>query len=199
MHNSIITFWKIILPTGLTIHTDTFVALSINKGFVAICSNVCDEQQTVGELANQGGIYIFSAILSAVELQTAVGLERSPEICLLGLSIRDGTVSFGKTSSRLLNVRGTHFNEQPAGENCTSVLIDRTHWHHFSSDAGKSDDNLLQLTSKILFDSKANLKTIDLGILLRETSLCWSLSTTPPAWIDWLVDFFTVVVMKYII
>jgi hypothetical protein len=37
-------FPKSNLP-GLTIHTDTFVSLSVNKGFVSICSNVCDENQ----------------------------------------------------------------------------------------------------------------------------------------------------------
>ena len=96
--------------SGLTIHTDTYVSLSINKGFVAICSNVSDQDQPQDQAQ---GNYIFSAILTTVELQTAVGLERSPDICLLGVSIKDGTISFGKTASRLLNVRGTHFNEKP--------------------------------------------------------------------------------------
>ena len=184
-------FPKSNLP-GLTIHTDTYVSLSINKGFVSICSSICDQTDS-----QQVGNYIFSAILSAVELQTSVGLERSPDICLLGLSVRDGTVSFGKTCSRLLNVRGTHFNERPAGE-CSTVLLDRTRWHHFSSEAGDSSDSLLQLTSKILFDSKANLKTIDLGLVLKETSICWTLESAPPQWINWLVDFFTVVVRTFL-
>ena len=186
-------FPKSNLP-GLTIHTDTYVALSINKGFVSICSSVSDDEDNNIDNNGQDGHYVFSAILSAVELQTSVGLERSPEICLLGLSVRDGTISFGKTSSRLLNVRGTHFNERPAGD-CSTVLLDRTRWHHFSESAGSDfNDNLLQLTSKILFDSKANLKTIDLGLVLKETSVCWTLSAAPPQWINWLVDFFTVVV-----
>jgi hypothetical protein len=61
-------------------------------------------------------------------------------------------------------------------------------------EGGGGSDDFLQLTSKILFDSAANLKTIDLGLVLKETSLCWALSPEPPKWINWLVDFFTVVV-----
>ena len=179
-------FPKSNLP-GLMIHTDTFVSLSVNRGFVSICSTVCDEN------SRDSGNFIFSAVLSMLELQTSVGLERSPDICLLGLSIQDIRVSFGKTLSRILNVRGTHFNERPTGE-ASTVLLERTRWHHFSCNDVDDDDNLVTLTSKILFDSKANLKTIDLGLVLKETSLCWSLSSAPPQWINWLVDFFTVVV-----
>lgn len=77
-------FPKSNLP-GLTIHTDTFVALCVNKGFVSICSTVCDETGS----NRDNGNYIFSAALSKLELQTSVGLERNPDICLLGLSICD--------------------------------------------------------------------------------------------------------------
>jgi len=79
---------------GLSIHTDTFVSLLINKGFVSICSS--SEFSDFPVIGHS----IFSAILTNFELQTSVGLERNPEICLLSLSVRDGTVSYGKTSSR---------------------------------------------------------------------------------------------------
>ena len=104
-------------------------------------------------------------------------------------------VSFGKSLSRVLNVRGTHFNDRPTGE-ASTVLLERTRWHHFNASGGdvNDDDSLLTLTSKILFDSSANLKTIDLGLVLKETSLCWTLLSAPPQWANWLVDFFTVVV-----
>jgi len=78
---------------GLSIHTDTYVSLFINKGYVSICSN-SDFSET------SSGYKIFSALLSTVELRTAVGLERDPEICLLSLSVQDGSVSFGHTASR---------------------------------------------------------------------------------------------------
>jgi hypothetical protein len=126
------------------------------------CSTVCDESN------RDNGNFIFSAVLSMLQLQTSVGLERNPDICLLGLSIRDIRVSFGKTLSRVLNVRGTHFNEKPTGE-ASTVLVERTRWHHFNGN-DVDDDNLLTLTSKILFDSKANLKTIDLGLVLVSMS-----------------------------
>lgn len=176
---------------GLSIHTDTFVSLSVSKGFVAICSKV-ESSEEFSEFSS--GHFIFSAILTKVELETCVGLERSPDVCLLSVAIRDGTIAFGRTTSSILNVRGIHFNPRPAGDDGSQVLLGRTHWHQFGT-ASSTDDSgdLLQLASKILFDSKANLKTIDLTIDLREMSISWNLAPTSHQWINWLVDFFTVV------
>lgn len=50
-----------------------------------------------------------------------------------------------------------------------------------------------QLTTKILFDSKTNFKTIALGLSLTEGSVVASSASIQPVLIDWLQDYFTVV------
>ena len=73
-------------PGTLTIHTDTCVALKVNKGHVVICSSD-DDDEAAG--------FVFIAQVDELSLKTVVGLEKDPEICLLALAIRDGKVLFG--------------------------------------------------------------------------------------------------------
>ena len=72
-------------PGTLTIHTDTCVALKINRGHVTICSGPSPDHPN----------FVFVAQVDALTLKTAVGLEKDPEICLLYLGIQDGKVLFG--------------------------------------------------------------------------------------------------------
>ena len=73
-------------PGTLTIHTDTCVALKVNKGHVVICSSDDDDE---------AASFVFIAQVDDLSLNTVVGLEKDPEICLLALAIRDGKVLFG--------------------------------------------------------------------------------------------------------
>ena len=80
-----------------------------------------------------------------------------------------------------------------------SVLLRKTDfqsraWNH------TLNEDLLRLTTKILFNSKNNFKTINLCMTVAEASLVCNVSS-PPVWMEWLIDFFTVVeypVMGYI-
>lgn len=170
------------------IHTDTCVSLSLNKGYVTICSpisNPADPDDMVD--------YLFLGIVDKIKLMTVVGLEKDPEICLLSLTAQNGRVSFGPTSagsSHLPPVDRLHFNEVPS--NRLSVLLQRTDFKTRAWQDSLDANPLVQLTAKILFDSKTNFKTINLGMLLSEASLLSNVST-PPVLIDWLAEFFTVV------
>ena len=79
-------------PGTLTIHTDTCVALKVNKGHVVICSSDDNDDD---EAASSGRGFVFIAQVDELSLKTVVGLEKDPEICLLALAIRDGKVLFG--------------------------------------------------------------------------------------------------------
>ena len=57
--------------------------------------------------------------------------------------------------------------------------------------AAKQD--LIKLTSKILFDSKNNFKTVHLAFNLFEASLGLETLLSAPSWVEWLQDFFVVV------
>ena len=160
----------------LTIHTDTCVSLAVNKGHVTICSG------------SDGDGFTFVACVDDLALTTVVGLEKDPEICLLSVGIKDGRVLFGH-SAQSVRLPDLHFNSEPGDR--MRILVQKT---DFQARAWREllNQPLLELTTKILFDSQTNFKTISLCMQLSEASVSWDV-TSPPIWLDWLVDFFTVI------
>ena len=90
-----------------------------------------------------------------------------------------------------------------------STVIQRTSFETRAWQESLEGHNLIQLTTKILFDSKTNFKTISLCTLLSGSSLICDISARPGGnevsmtselvnpppsiWLEWLSDFFTVV------
>ena len=187
------------VPGAITIHTDTFVSLNINKGHVTISSPLKTEDEV-----DDGGVYFFIGEIKKLKLLTAVGLERDPEICLLSTSVQDAKLSFGP--SIVLNstcnshdfAAKLHFNQYPSPKVLplfrSTDFITRAWPNSHCTD-------LLQLTTKILFDSKSNFKSINLAMFLTEGSFVASSPSSQSVLVDWLTDFFTVVeypVMGYV-
>ena len=101
-----------------------------------------------------------------------------------------------------------HFNTSP-GDCRMTTLVQKT---DFQPRAWREllDTDLVEMTSKILFDSKTNFKTISLCVTLSEAAICCDLSppseagssggvgghsttTSPLTGLDWIRDFFTVI------
>ena len=189
------------VPGAITIHTDTFVSLNINKGHVTISSPLKTEEEDDDD---GGSVYFFIGEIKKLKLLTAVGLERDPEICLLSMSVQDAKLSFGP--SIVMNstcnshdfAAKLHFNQYPSPK--VLPLFRSTDFKTRAWPNSHSAD-LLQLTTKILFDSKSNFKSINLAMFLTEGSFVASSPSSQSVLVDWLTDFFTVVeypVMGYV-
>ena len=171
-------------PGSILIHTDTCVSLNLNKGHVTVAA--ANEEEVT---------FFFVAVIEKLKLLTAVGLERDPEMCLLSVAVKDSKLYFGPSLGvhDKINHDFTaklHFNEFPSPKVMPlfkSTSFKTRVWpQSFSTD-------LLQLTTKILFDSKTNFKTITLALSLTEGSVVASSASIQPILIDWLKDYFTVV------
>ena len=86
-----------------------------------------------------------------------------------------------------------HFNLDPGGDCKMQTLLQKT---DFQPRAWREllNRDLIELTSKILFDSKTNFKTISLCVTLSEASVSCDLgndSTTAMLWMERMMDFFT--------
>ncbi len=172
-------------PAAILIHTDTCVSLSLNRGHV-----------TIAEADNDNETYFFVGIIEKLKLLTAVGLERDPEMCLLSLAVKDAKLYFGPSlgvhdSTSHDFTAKLHFNEFPSPK--VMPLFRSTTFKTRVWPSSMDDMDLLQLTTKILFDSKTNFKTITLGLALTEGSVVASSADIQPILIDWLKDYFTVV------
>ena len=85
-----------------------------------------------------------------------------------------------------------HFNVSPFDAQMRT-LIQKT---DFQPRAWREllNKDLIELTSKILFDSKTNFKTISLCVTLSEASASCDLGTESSdamVWLEWMMDFFT--------
>ena len=179
------------IPGSIVIHTDTCVSLNINKGHVTISSPLKNNADDTEE----ENVYFFIGNITKLKLLTAVGLERDPEICLLSTSVQDAKLSFGPS----LGVHDCashdfaaklHFNEFPSPK--VLPLFRSTDFKTRVWPNSHCTD-LLQLTTKILFDSKTNFKSINLALFLTEGSVVASSPTSQSVLVDWLSDFFTVI------
>lgn len=160
------------VPGAIRIHTDTFVSLNINKGHVTISSPLknltnSDETSNLDE-DDDDQVYFFVGEIKKLKLLTVVGLERDPEICLLSTSVRDIKVSFGPSlgvhdCNSHNFVAKLHFNEFPSPK--VLPLFRTTDFKTRVWPSSQCSD-LLQLTTKILFDSKNNFKSINLALFL---------------------------------
>lgn len=182
------TFPKSKFPGAIFIHTDTCVSLALNKAHATVCSPI--------QANAEDELYFFVAVIDKLNLLTVVGLERDPEICLLSLKVKDGKVSFGP-SLGVHDPNGTdfvsrlHFNEHPSPK---VLPLFRTSEFKTRAWPNTYDKDLIQLTTKILFDSNTNFKTITLALFLTEGSVVASSpGSVQPLWINWLADYFTVV------
>ena len=180
---------------GLLIHTDTCVSLKLNKGHICI-ANADVEGQGEGD-----EVFFFVGVIDKLKLLTAVGLERDPEICLLSLNVQEIKLYFGPSvgihdcNSHDFTAK-LHFNEYPSPKVMPLFRSStfKTRVWPSSTSSSNSDQELLQLTTKILFDSKNNFKSITLALLLCEGSIVASSpASLQPVLADWLADFFTVV------
>ena len=168
---------------GLEIHIDTCVRLGINRARLAVKSKCYDED------GNESGDASFLlGKVDRLKLKSIVGLERSPEIVLFSLCGRSGEIRHGRLDDFQLESFDRHFV-------CLHELVRPTGmgsraWHESQLAADPGD--LLQLTAKILFDSEANLKTINLAFDFSQAGVVLQ-TLAAPQWVDWLADFFTVV------
>lgn len=180
----------------LTIHIDTFVSLNVNKlevkiyslqdNFVAGASSHLRDIK--GDDFDSGSCCQFVAELDDFQLDTVVGLERSPEICLLGLRVKNADVWFGPMASKA----GKAIDE--GKHSGLSRLLQKTLFRKKAwKDPIEDGEPMLHLTSKILFDSSSNFKTIGLCLVLSETSLIHDVFVQRSEWMGWLADFFAVV------
>ena len=171
----------------LEIHTDTCVMLKVRRAQAVITTapNPWREEEDPEEEPPK----ILMAIVDDLSLTSIVGLEKTPEIVLFTLSLGTGTVKFGNWDYDLDSI---HFNQTPSPD--LEVLIRKTEWRErvWAGDTG-SKAPFLKLTSKVLFDSKQNLKAINLAFALSEVGIVLRTLQSTPAWIEWLKEFFTVV------
>ena len=172
---------------GLLIHTDTCVSLKLNKGHICIAAQTDTEE-----------VFYFVGAIDKLKLLTAVGLERDPEICLLSLNVQEIKLYFGPSvgihdcNSHDFAAK-LHFNEYPSPK-VMPLFRSSTFKTRVWPSCGSQDQELLQLTTKILFDSKNNFKSITLALFLCEGSVVASSpASLQPVLADWLADFFTVV------
>ena len=199
--------------SGLSIHIDTSVALAVRKAHLAVCSAAfhsnpsttscdrpCDESTSTdnSEDDKDSDHCLFVANIESLGLKCVVGLEKDPEICLLSVGVRDGSIAFGPfLKSHVPSFDNFHFNGSQSIKNPVklALLLERTMFNSMAWQESLEGQDLIQLTTKILFDSKKNFKTISLCTLLSEASVVSDLSSSllPSVWGEWLAEFFTVV------
>ena len=185
---------------GLRIHTDTCVSLKLNKGHVCIASSSPMQQGSTSRgMIDGSDIFFFVGVIDKLKLLTAVGLERDPEICLLSLNVQDAKMYFGPAVKSVHDCNShefaakLHFNEFPSPK--VMPLFRSSTFKTRVWPSGHEEQELLGLTTKILFDSQNNFKSITLALFLCEGSI---VASTPeailqPVLADWLAEFFTVV------
>ena len=176
---------------GLRIHTDTCVSLKLNKGHVCIASS-----------SPSNDVFFFVGVIDKLKLLTAVGLERDPEICLLSLNVQDAKMYFGPADANVVHdcnshdfAARCHFNEFPSPKVMPLFRSSTFKSRVWPNSFHNQEQELLELTTKILFDSRNNFKSITLALFLCEGSI---VASTPeallqPVLADWLAEFFTVV------
>ena len=198
--------------SGLSLHVDTNVSLAVRKAHLAVCSSAfhsnpsttscdkpCDDTTTNSSDDNKDNDHcLFVANIESLELKCVVGLEKDPEICLLSVGVRDGSIAFGPfLKSDVASFDNFHYNGSQGKTNNVKLatLLERTMFNSMAWQECLEGQDLIQLTTKILFDSKKNFKTISLCTLLSEASLVSDLSSSlpPSVWGEWLAEFFTVV------
>ena len=192
---------------GLIIHIDTSVSLAVKKAHISVCSPAfyskpsCDKSCDVyssHDSTPKETHCLFVANVENLQLKCVVGLEKDPEICLLSLGIRDGNISFGTFSKdSVKSLDSFHFNGNQENNHVVrlATLLQKTRFNDVAWQECFENQDLIKLTTKILFDSKNNFKTISLCMLLSEASFVMDLSSSlpPSVWTEWLAEFFTVV------
>ena len=171
--------------SSLEIHVDTCVRLTVNRARAAVRGKAPGGDG--GEVEEGGDCFLLGSV-GKFKLTSVVGLERKPEIALFSLAVQTGEVRFGRLDCFELALFDHYFQ-------CLSEVVRPTGlgsraWHE--NQLSEDPEHLLRLTAKILFDSEANLKTINLAF-----DFCQAAVVLPalgvPEWVDWLGDYFTVV------
>ncbi|TRY61083.1 hypothetical protein TCAL_14969 [Tigriopus californicus] len=168
----------------LEIHMDVCVLLSISKAQAVIIApksdNGSDPDSNMTLVAN----------VDQFQLTAITGLEREPETVLLGLSLGDGCIKFGLIP-KSMELNQIHFNSSPSPN--LDVLLKRTGFSERAWSESLNSSRIMKLTAKILFDAKANLKTINLAFDFMELNAIIRSLVDSPVWLTWLGEFFTVV------
>ena len=165
---------------ALEIHTDTAVTLSCNQAQLLVCLTLEAEPDSLGLL------HITALGLS---LTSAVGLDKEPEISLLGLKCSEGCVKHGLLARSSLPAQ-LHFN--PGLPGLSVLLTTNSYCDRAWPAARESRDQLLAMTAKILLDTNNNLKSIQLAFQLVQLGLCVTEPARGQDWITAIVDFLTV-------
>eukprot|EP00093_Oithona_nana_P001821 01821.XXX_5499_11495_1 [CDS] Oithona nana genome sequencing. len=133
---------------GLRIHTDTCVSLKLNKGHVCIASS-----------SPSNDVFFFVGVIDKLKLLTAVGLERDPEICLLSLNVQDAKMYFGPADANVVHdcnshdfAARCHFNEFPSPKVMPLFRSSTFKSRVWPNSFHNQEQELLELTTKILFD-----------------------------------------------
>lgn len=169
----------------LEIHMDVCVLLSISKAQAVIIAPKSDDESDQ-EHSNM----TLVANVERFQLTAITGLEREPETVLLGLSLGDGCIKFGLIPKNM-DLEKIHFNSNPSAN--LDVLLKRTGFSERAWSESLNSSRIMKLTAKILFDAKANLKTINLAFDFMELNAIIRSLVDSPVWVNWLGDFFTVV------
>ena len=165
--------------SSLEIHVDTCVRLTVNRARLAVRGKAFVE--------GEGDCFLLGSV-GKFKLTAVVGLERKPEIALFSLAVQTGEVRFGQLDCFDLALFDQHF--QCLNEVVRPTGLGSRAWHE--NQLSEDPEHLLRLTAKILFDSEANLKTINLAFDFCQAAVVFQ-ALGVPEWVDWLGDFFTVV------
>ncbi|XP_071749892.1 autophagy-related protein 2 homolog B [Lepeophtheirus salmonis] len=165
---------------NLCIHVDTTVLLKVGSGKILICPNVWYKSHENNNKA-------LLASVQKLSLSCVVGLERDPEIIIFNLKVDDGSIKYGHSTCN----KQEHFLNDP---NLHSLFEKTDFCRRAWLDVLETQLPLLEITSKILFNSKSNLKKINLSFALQEASILMSSENLELQYfIEWIIDFFTVV------
>jgi len=162
------------------IHTDTAVSLTVNQVQLLVCLPLESNENSLG-------LIHFAAV--GLALISASGLDKEPEIAVFNLRCEELCVKFGEVGKNSLPAQ-LHFNPDIGNLEVlvtTNAYCDKA-WLH-----KPAETELLNLTSKILLDSRTNLKSIQLAFKITEAGLCIRNPASSVDWINALADFFTVV------
>ena len=164
---------------ALEIHTDTAVTLSCNQAQLLVCLSVEGEEDSLG---------LLHLTALGLGLTSAVGLDKEPEISLVGLTCSEGCIKHGLVSRASLPAQ-LHFNPNLPG---LSVLLTTNSYCDRAWPDPSQDQDLLGMTAKILLDTNNNLKSIQLAFQLVHMGLCVTEPSRGQDWINAIVDFLTV-------
>ena len=164
---------------ALEIHTDTAVTLVCNQAQLLVCLSVEGEEDSLG---------LLHVTALGLNLTSAVGLDKEPEISLLGLSCGEGCIKHGLVTRSSLPAQ-LHFNPALPG---LSVLLTTNSYCDRAWPSAREEQDLLGMTAKILLDTTNNLKSIQLAFQLVQMGLCVTEPSRGQDWINAIVDFLTV-------